>query len=153
MRYLCTNCHYVYEEILWDTDLWIEAWTKYDDLPNGFSCPACMEWKEHFSAIVEEVNYLDDNDYKSWVEREHMIYYRLEDEVLYVSVWWSNHSFSEDHYIMSIGIYDEYWDLIEERTLNNEDNPETIFESFDFDEFEIRVVCNSHWVWGMKLKF
>ncbi|PIE85528.1 hypothetical protein CSA08_01590 [Candidatus Gracilibacteria bacterium] len=154
MRYLCTNCNYIYDEIIGDIDLGIEGGTKYDDLPYSFCCPVCMEGKEHFSAIVEEVYYLDGKSkYKSGIEREHMIFYKLEDEVLYVNVGGDSHSYSEEHYIMNISIFDEYGDLIEEHILTKDDNPETTFEDFDFDEVEVRITCSLHGVWGIKLKF
>lgn len=154
MRYICTNCIYIYDEVLWDSDLEIDAWTKYDDLPLDFSCPTCLEWKEHFSAIEEEVNYIDeDNAFASWVEKEHTIFHTIDDENLYVSVWFESHSMSDGHSIRNINIYDEYGDLIEEKVLKLDTKPEVKFENFDFDEFEIRITCSSHWVWGKKIGF
>ncbi len=56
----------------------------------------------------------------------------------------------EWHRIAAVSLYDEYWDLIETNYLELETEAVTEFDFDDLDEFEIRVKCSVHWVWGKK---
>jgi desulfoferrodoxin (superoxide reductase-like protein) len=72
------------------------------------------------------------------------------DSKINVSVWEDeNHPNEESHFISSIQLFDEYGDLVEEKFLNPSDNWIAIFDDYDLDEFEIRVICNLHWVFGV----
>jgi desulfoferrodoxin (superoxide reductase-like protein) len=54
----------------------------------------------------------------------------------------------EWHYIYSISLFDEYWDLIEEKLLNIWEKPKAIFDVSYLDDFEIRTKCNLDWLWS-----
>lgn len=153
MRYCCTNCNYVYDESLWDIEEWISSWTMFYDLGDYFYCPVCYEWAENFEIIKEEVNYIENENTNDYFEIEHFPKIKIENSILKVSVWRDNkHIMSENHYIKSISLCDEYWDLIEEKFLNSEDKSEVDFEFYDLDEFEIHIKCNIHWIWWLKIK-
>ena len=47
-KYVCTACGYVYDEELGDPDNGIEPGTKWEDLPEDFTCPLCGVGKELF---------------------------------------------------------------------------------------------------------
>ena len=46
MRYVCTVCGYVYDEETGDPDNGIAPGTKWDDVPDSFTCPLCGVGKE-----------------------------------------------------------------------------------------------------------
>ncbi len=48
MKYVCSVCGYVYDEELGDPDNGIEAGTKWEDVPEDFSCPLCSVGKDQF---------------------------------------------------------------------------------------------------------
>ena len=48
MRYVCTVCGYVYDEETGDPDNGIAPRTKWDDVPDSFTCPLCGVGKEQF---------------------------------------------------------------------------------------------------------
>ena len=154
MKYCCTNCNYVFDEWLWDIDVWIEPWTSVLNLWDYFCCPVCSEWIDSFEIIKEEVNYLDEvtNFNLNSLELEHYIEYKIEEDILYVWVWKEPHSMNQNHYISSIMIYDEYGDLIEEKFLNHNLEAEVEFDISYIDDFEIRARCNIAWVWGRKIE-
>lgn len=154
MRYLCTNCNYIYDESIWDKEEEIKAWTKLDNLWDNFSCPVCWELAEEFHEIKEEVNYIDENNLL-WIEMEHFININIniKNWNLRVDIWkWDFHPSWEEHRISSISLYDEYWDLIEEKFLMVWEEPVVEFDISDLDDFEIRTRCSLHWVWGRKIE-
>ena len=48
MKYECL-CGYIYDEAVGDPDNGIAAGTKWDDLPENFTCPLCGAGKDAFS--------------------------------------------------------------------------------------------------------
>lgn len=48
MKYVCTVCGYVYDEETGDPDNGIAPGTKWDDVPDSFTCPLCGVGKEQF---------------------------------------------------------------------------------------------------------
>ncbi len=52
MKYVCTVCGYTYDEDLGDEDLGIEPGTKWEDLPEDFTCPECGVGKEDFETDI-----------------------------------------------------------------------------------------------------
>lgn len=142
MKYLCTNCAYVYDIALWDEEEGIEVWIILD------KCPVCQEY-DTFQWFEEEVNYIDENNLY-WLESEHNPEIEIKDDKIIVIVWEENHPMWETHRIASIGLYDEYWDLVEEKYLDIDSESIVEFDNYNFDEFEIRVKCSFHWVWWKK---
>lgn len=148
MRYICTNCtSYIYDEALWDKYEEISPGTKFEDFVEGFVCPSCYESSDFFHEIKDEVNYPNNPNNLTPIEKEHRITYKIDWNILEVWVDEGQHSMTDDHYIAQIALYDEDGELIEERFLTPEDD--TIIQ-FDLDyltDFEIRVKCSQHWVW------
>ena len=50
MKYVCEVCGYVYDEAVGDPDNGIDAGTKWEDLPEDFTCPLCGVDKDQFAA-------------------------------------------------------------------------------------------------------
>ena len=50
MKYICGVCGYVYDEEAGCPENGIAPGTKFEDLPDDFSCPLCGVPKEEFSA-------------------------------------------------------------------------------------------------------
>ena len=48
MKYVCSACGYVYDEEVGDPALGIAPGTKFEDLPEDFSCPWCGLNKDVF---------------------------------------------------------------------------------------------------------
>ena len=47
-KYECTVCGYVYDEAVGDPDSGIAAGTKWEDVPDTWTCPACGMDKSMF---------------------------------------------------------------------------------------------------------
>ena len=48
-KYECTVCGFVYDEAIGDPDNGIAPGTKWEDLPQDYTCPLCGVGKEDFS--------------------------------------------------------------------------------------------------------
>lgn len=48
-KYVCTVCGYVYDEATGDPDNGIAPGTKWEDIPDDFTCPLCGVGKEDFA--------------------------------------------------------------------------------------------------------
>ena len=145
MKYLCTNCSYIYDEALWDSQEDIKAWTLFDEMSEYFSCPVCGETSESFHEIKEEVLYADDMNHLSWLEAEHIPKVDIVDWKAIVNI---SHPMVESHYISSISLFDEYGDLVIEEFLDPNKEAKIEFDVSDLDEFEVRARCSDHGTWG-----
>ena len=47
-KYVCTVCGYEYDEAVGDADNGIAPGTKWEDIPDDFTCPLCGVGKEDF---------------------------------------------------------------------------------------------------------
>lgn len=47
-KYICTMCDYVYDPEIGDPDNGVAPGTKFEDLPDDWTCPDCGEEKEEF---------------------------------------------------------------------------------------------------------
>lgn len=147
MKYICTNCSYVYDESSGDEVEEIEAGTKIDSLD---CCPVCLE-TDGFFQLKEEVIYLDENTVDK-VELEHLPDINHDWINIEVTVWNNSHLMEKEHRILSIWLFDEYWDLVEEKFLWIDDDTVVVFDDYDLDEIEIRVRCSKHWIFGKKFE-
>ena len=144
MKYLCTNCNYIYDKSLWYEEENIEIWTELD------KCPICEEY-DIFQWIEEEINYIIDDNL--WVlEIDHFPEVQINNNKLIVTIWNEIHPMWEEHRIASVSLYDEYSDLIEEKYLEKQTEAIIEFDFDNLDEFEIRVQCSIHWIWWKKFK-
>jgi rubredoxin len=48
MKYICSICGYEYDEAVGDPDNGIEPGTKFEDLPDDWTCPLCGAVKDQF---------------------------------------------------------------------------------------------------------
>jgi len=48
MKYICSNCGYIYDEEKGDLENGIEPGTKFDDLDESWVCPLCYAAKDKF---------------------------------------------------------------------------------------------------------
>jgi len=148
MKYLCTNCNYIYDETIWDEKEWIAPWTLFSELDYDFFCPNCFEPKEAFMEVKEEILFAQNNNFLSPLEKIHVPQVKILDNKAFVKVGKIEHPMIESHFIYSISLYDEYWDLVEEKLLNIWEKPEVIFDISQIDDFEIRAKCNLDWLWS-----
>lgn len=139
MKYLCTNCSYVFDEAIWDNWEEIPAWTKIEQLEY---CPVCEEY-DTFHHINEEVTYLDENT-RDYIDFEHNIELIHDDFRFEITIWNNSHPMWEDHRIAWIWLFDEYADLVEEKFLDTDSDTVVVFDDYDMDEFEIRIKCTQH---------
>ena len=51
MKYECDACGYIYDEETGDPDNGIEPGTKWEDIPDDFTCPFCGVGKDGFSKV------------------------------------------------------------------------------------------------------
>jgi desulfoferrodoxin (superoxide reductase-like protein)/DNA-directed RNA polymerase subunit RPC12/RpoP len=140
MKYICTNCNYIFDEFLDNADDTIQK------VNNDTQCPACNEY-DVFQWIDEEVNYAKDINNLELHELEHIpqIESSKEEGIIKVFVWQLEHPMWPEHRLYSISLFDEYWDLVVEEFLPKDWIPEAEFDISDFDEYEIRSKCRVHW--------
>lgn len=50
-KFLCVVCNYVYDEEKGDPDSGLAPGTKWDDIPEDWSCPECGVTKSDFEEI------------------------------------------------------------------------------------------------------
>ena len=149
MKYLCTKCNYIYDEMIWEVEDWIECGTRFDNLWDNFFCPQCNESWEYFQEITPYVHSLDE-ELMVWIEAEHMpIIEKLDNWFIKIEV---NHPDEESHFVWNIWIYDEYWDLVHEEFIQPWNPAYLEFDTSDLDEYEIRVQCSVHWIFGKKFE-
>ena len=147
MKYICTNCNYIFDEKFSNSEDTIEKVT------NETICPSCEEF-DSFQWIEEIVNYAVDNDNLELLEVEHIPQVEKLDKEwknIKVIAWLREHPMWLENRIISISLFDEYWDLVLEEFLYEDSEPTTEFDVSDFDEYEIRVKCSLHWVWWRKI--
>lgn len=147
MIYSCWNCRYIYDESLWDEKEWISQWTLFSELWYDWICPICWWEQELFIEIKEEVLTADDIDNMTDLELSHMPKLTVDEWKLLVEIGYDEHPMVEWHYISVISLLDEYWDIVSEEFLDLWKKPEIIFDISDLDMYEVRVKCNSHWLW------
>lgn len=51
MRYICSNCGYIYDPIQGDSAGGIPEDTEFEDLPEDWTCPICYQSKSVFDAF------------------------------------------------------------------------------------------------------
>jgi len=150
MRYLCTHCNYIYDEILGEVEDWISPWTKLDSIKDVFCCPSCYESIDNFQEIIEQVNSFDTDDNIIWIEYEHFPFVeKLEDWFIKIEV---KHPDEKSHFLWNIWIYDEYWDLVYEEFFKPWEPAYLEFDVSDLDEYEIRTFCSLHWAFSKKFE-
>lgn len=152
MRYLCTECNYIYDESLGDSEEWIKSWTAFYSLWDYFTCPVCGETKDSFHEITEQINYIEDENSVDFMELDHFMEIYKEEWLIEVKIWKEMHPSWEDHRITEISLYDEYGDLVETKFIEVWEEPEVQFDISDLDDYELRVRCSLHWVWWRKIK-
>ncbi len=149
MRYICINCNYLYDESLWDIWEGLEAWTTFKKMLWKRTCPSCWWSIDDFQWIKEEILYVEDKNNLSNFELKHIPKIEfLEDNKIKVVVWETIHPMEKEHFITSISLFDEYWELINETFLTYNEKPEIEFDIDWLDEFEVRARCNLHWLWS-----
>ncbi|NLZ46712.1 MAG: rubredoxin [Clostridiales bacterium] len=52
-KYECTICGYIYDEAVGDPDSGLEAGTKFEDIPDDWTCPLCGVSKDDFEVVEE----------------------------------------------------------------------------------------------------
>lgn len=53
MKYECTACGYIYDEVLGDVDGGLAPGTLFADIPDTWVCPVCGVGKDMFAPVAE----------------------------------------------------------------------------------------------------
>jgi rubredoxin/desulfoferrodoxin (superoxide reductase-like protein) len=142
MKYHCTGCDYIYNEIVWDSDLWIPPHTFFESLSNEFFCPFCDTYKDDFVVFDEIINYPLHIDRLTQFEAEHYPEYEIVEDIFTYHIWQVEHSNDEKHFIYKVSLYDESWDKIDTHSFNFWQEPKWEFDIEYLDTFEVRVCCS-----------
>lgn len=148
MKYHCTWCDYIYDEILWDEDLWLEPKTFFDNLPSDFFCPFCDTHKDDFIAFEENINYPLDVNRLTNFEAEHFPVFKIDWDKLSYEVWQIEHPSEDEHFVYKVALFDESWDLIEKNYFKVWDEIKWNFDIEYIDSFEFRIYCSRDWVFS-----
>ena len=141
MKYHCSWCDYIYDELKWDIEEGIEEKTYFENLPNDFFCPFCDTYKDDFVLLPEEINYLDEIK-KLWnFDLEHYPKMDISWDKLFFEIWMLDHPNDQDHFIYKVELYDES-DLIDKKIYKDWDEFKWEFDLEYIDKFEIRVYCS-----------
>lgn len=150
MKHFCTNCNYIYDEMIWEIGDWIEYGTKLENMQDTFICPSCFEGIEYFQEIIPHIHNLDNEKDFIWIEIEHIPKIEfLDEESIKIEV---NHPDEESHFLWNIGIYDEYEDLVYEEFFKPWEPAYLEYDISDLDNFEIRTQCSLHGVFSKKFE-
>ena len=148
MKYHCTWCDYIYDELKWDSEEDIPPLTFFDSLPNDFFCPYCDTHKDDFTVFEEIVNIPTNNSRLTNLEAEHFPVYSISWDILSFEIWQTEHPLELDHFIYKVELYDESSDLIEFLNFKNDQKAIWKFDIEYLDKFEIRVYCNKEWIFS-----
>jgi rubredoxin len=53
-KFICNVCGHVYDEALGDEAAGLKAGTRWDDIPENWTCPDCGATKADFTLVAEE---------------------------------------------------------------------------------------------------
>lgn len=148
MKYHCSGCDYIYDEIKWDEDLEINPHTFFDDLPIDFFCPFCDTHKDDFVVFEENINYPISQNRLTFLEQIHSVDYEIIQDELKYNISSDVHPNIEEHYIYKITLHDDSGDMIEEKKFNFWDKINWVFDLSYLDSFEIRVYCSLEWIFS-----
>lgn len=81
-KYKCIPCWFIYDENVWDPDSWISPWTKFEDIPDSWTCPICGVSKIDFEPFYEW-----ENTIFGWYMWEVVWYTMLTEDVLELEIW------------------------------------------------------------------
>lgn len=147
MKYHCTNCSYIYDEVLWEPEQEVEPFTAWWEIGEDFYCPVCFSPKDDFISPKEEYIYLK-KDNLTIVEAIHYPKYFVEWDILKFEIWEEPHPIEEEHFVYKVWLYDDAWDLLEEKSFKPWQKAVWEFDLTYLDEFELRVFCNHDWVFS-----
>lgn len=51
VKYVCSVCGYIYDEVEGDVDNGVAAGTKFEDIPEEWVCPLCGVGKDQFEVV------------------------------------------------------------------------------------------------------
>ncbi|HOA13312.1 MAG TPA: rubredoxin [Myxococcota bacterium] len=51
MKYICTVCNWIYDPAIGDPDGGVAPGTKFEDIPDDWTCPECGVTKEDFEPL------------------------------------------------------------------------------------------------------
>ena len=51
IRYICTQCGYIYDPALGDPERGIQPGTPFEELPDDWTCPMCYRAKDAFDPL------------------------------------------------------------------------------------------------------
>lgn len=147
LKYLCTNCRYIYNPYMWDEEQEIDAWTDFSLIHEDWFCPVCSWLKDDFIELVDQINIPWRIDELLPQEEQHTPFYREEWDKLFVRIGTEDEQFVQDdvHFVEYIWIYDEYWEEIDRRDFP--DIEEEIEFELPNEDYEVRSSCTLHWVW------
>lgn len=151
MKYYCTGCNYVYNEINWEKEEWIAELTKFEDLPSTFECPFCATSIEEFYKLEDEIIYMDWSIKMHSIEAVHYPNMFLENDILKFEIWNIEHPYEKDHFIYKVELYDETNDLIDSVVFWPWVKPEGQFDMDYIDKFQLRIYCSYDWVFSTNL--
>lgn len=141
MKYHCTGCDYIYDEKLWDEDMWIDPKTFFDHLPSDFFCPFCDTHKDDFVVLEEQINYPLDRGNLTGFEQEHFPEFQIIWDTLKYGFSETQHPNDENHFIYKVSLVDDSGDEILKHQFQVWDEVVWEFDIDYLDDFELRVYC------------
>ncbi len=145
MKYHCTGCDYIYDELKWEPEDGVEAFTFFEDLPSDYFCPFCDTHKDDFVLLSPEINIPLDIYHLTPTESAHFPTYSIENDLLTFEV---EHQSDEEHFIYKISLHDADGDLIEEKKFQFWQENTWTFDIEYLDEIELRVYCSKEWIFS-----
>lgn len=150
-KYVCTGCYSVYDPLIGDEENNVEPGTNFDEIHEEYRCGVCMAPKEMFLLLPENIQEAIDPEHLLNKESEHIPRYIESDGWVYVRLGEGDEDIDfpadAEHYLTSVGIFDEDGEPIEWKIIDRE-SPSIWyrFEKPD-DDYEVRAACNLHGTW------
>lgn len=151
MKYHCTGCSYIYDELAWDEDLNITPKTYFESLPSDFFCPLCDTHKDDFTILSESIQVPLSLEKLTPKESEHIPFFEIKWDTLFFEIDESTHPNTQDHFIYKISLFDENEEEVESKIFEIWDEYKGSFDIEYMDEYELRIYCNQDWVFSSGL--
>lgn len=147
MKYHCTWCDYIYDELIWDDDLGIEPHTYFDTLPSDFFCPVCDTYKDDFTVFEEEIHTPFNRENLTPLEQRHFPKFEIQGDTLIFEIDDETHGSESDHFLYKVSLFED-GEEIESRYFEVWDEKKWTFDIDYLDEIELRVYCSKEWVFS-----
>ena len=144
MRYICTNCNFIYDDNIWIPEEGI-APQSFFIMGENFVCPSCFWEKDWMYELSEEIIYFENIDNLSELESLYYPNYVIDKDKKVLSISFSELDSHNWALISKVVLLDEYNDIID---ISSDCEDEISFDISTIDSFKILIHSQNHWLFS-----